>query len=304
MRYFKLGNTDMEVSAVGYGCMGLSHASGEPTERNEAIRLIRSAVDMGYSFFDTAQCYNGVYADGSISCNEELVGAALKDVRSHVVIATKFGVQFTDTGLAMDSRPETIRNSVEESLKRLRTDYIDLYYQHRVDPNVPEEEVAGVMTELISEGKIRAWGISMADEDVLRRAHKVCPVTAIQNVYTLLNTKDSILFPVLRELDISFVSCCPLWKGLFSGAYNEASTFEDTDFRSRMKQFTKEGYEESQPVLKLLSDMAEEKGATMAQVALAWMIDRGGTHYSDSRNKETGTNEGKCGRGRCHSDEG
>lgn len=272
MRYQELGKTGIQISSVGYGCMGLSHASGTPVEKQEAIRLIRRAYDFGYTLFDTAQCYNGVYPDGTLACNEALVGEALHDIRDKVVIATKFGVQFTPDGLATDSSPATIRESVESSLRKLQTDYIDLYYQHRVDKGTPIEEVAGVMSDLIREGKIRAWGISMVDEETLRQANKVCPVSAIQNLYNMTSTGDEKLFPVLKELGVTYVSCCPLSKGLLSGAYNAASTFEKEDFRSHMAQFTPEGYAKNQPLLDAIHTLAEEKNATNAQIALAYMM--------------------------------
>lgn len=272
MRYQELGKTGIRISSVGYGCMGLTHAAGAPVEKAEGVRLIRAAYDAGYTFFDTAQCYNGVYPNGTLACNETVVGEALHDIRDKVVIATKFGVQFTTDGLGTDSSPATIRESVESSLRKLKTDYIDLYYQHRIDRGTPPEEVAGVMSELIREGKIRAWGISMADEDTLRRADAVCKVSAIQNLYNMTDTKDEALFPVLKELGVTYVSCCPLMKGILSGAYNESSRFEKEDFRSRMPQFTPEGYAANRILLKGIREMAEKKGATNAQVALAYMM--------------------------------
>lgn len=247
MRTQELGRTGIQISSVGYGCMGLSHADGQPVEKQEAIHLIHTAVDAGYTFFDTARCYNGVYPNGTLACNEQLVGEALRGRRERVVIATKFGVEFTVDGLGTDSSPATIRESVESSLRRLQTDYIDLYYQHRIDKGTPIEEVAGVMADLIREGKIRAWGISMCDEETLRKASAVCPVSAVQNLYNMMDTHDEALFPALKELGVTYVSCCPLSKGLLSGAYNAQSTFEQTDFRSRMPQFTPEGCERTAP---------------------------------------------------------
>lgn len=272
MRYQELGKTGIQISSVGYGCMGLSHANGTPVEKNEAVRLIRKAYDYGYTLFDTAQCYNGVYSDGTLACNEMLVGEALHEIRDKVVISTKFGVQFTTDGLATDSSPETIRESVDSSLRKLQTDYIDLYYQHRIDKGTPVEEVAGVMSDLIREGKIRAWGISMADEVTIRRAHSVCPVSAVQNLYNMTDTRDEELFPVLQELGITYVSCCPLSKGLLSGAYDANSTFAQTDFRSHMEQFTPEGFVKNKPLIDAIHNMAEEKDATSAQIALAYMM--------------------------------
>lgn len=274
MRYQELGKTGIVISSIGYGCMGLTHAAGTPVDKKEAVRLIRLAYEEGYTLFDTAQCYNGVYPDGTLACNEEVVGEALHDIRDKVVIATKFGVQFTTDGLGTDSSPATIRESVESSLRKLRTDHIDLYYQHRIDKGNPVEEVAGVMADLIQEGKIRAWGISMADEATLRRAHAVCPVAAIQNLYNMTSTGDESLFPVLKKLGVSYVSCCPLSKGLLSGAYNATSTFEKEDFRSRMPQFTPEGYAQTQPLLDVIHEVAEAHGATNAQVALAYMMNK------------------------------
>ena len=194
----RLGNSELYVTAVGLGCMGFSHAYGVPTERSEATTMIRKAFDMGYDFFDTAECYTGTNADGTTSFNEELVGEALHDVRSQVVIATKFGVQHTESGLITDSRPETIRDAVDGSLTRLGVDCIDLYYQHRIDPKVEPETVAEVMKELIKEGKIRYWSISETTEEYLRRANAVCPVTAVQNRYSMLAREHEKLFPVLE----------------------------------------------------------------------------------------------------------
>ena len=198
MQNTRIISDGQEITSVGLGCMGFSHAYGAPTEKNEAVSMIRKAYDMGYNFFDTAECYTGTNADGSTSFNEELVGEALKDVRSKVVIATTFGVRHSRTGLLTDSRPETIRKSVEGSLSRLGVETIDLYYQHRIDPKVEPETVAEVMKELIAEGKIRAWGISETTEDYLRRAHAVCPVAAIQSIIILRSPKSPT--PKLRRV--------------------------------------------------------------------------------------------------------
>ena len=263
----------MEVTRVGLGCMGFSHAYGAPTEKGEAVSMIRKAYDMGYNFFDTAECYTGINADGSTSYNEELVGEALKDVRNHVVIATKFGVQHSSTGLLTDSSPETIRKSVEGSLKRLSMDTIDLYYQHRIDPKVEPETVAEVMKELIKEGKIRAWGISETTEEYLRRAHAVCPVAAIQNRYSMLAREHEKIFPVMEELGITYVAFSPLGNGFLTGRYNASSSFEaGTDFRSHMPQYTEEGFKAAEELMKLLNQLAEEKNATAGQISLAWML--------------------------------
>lgn len=267
-----IGNS-LEVAPVGLGCMGFSHAYGAPTERKEAVRMIRRAYDLGYDFFDTAECYTGVNADGSISYNEELVGEALRDVRDQVVIATKFGVQHSPAGLQMDSRPEEIRKSLEGSLKRLGVETIDLYYQHRIDPKIEPETVAEVMKELIAEGKIRTWGISEATEDYLRRAHAVCPVSAIQNRYSMLAREHDTIFPVLEELGIAFVAFSPLGNGFLTGQYTAASAFDaGLDYRARMPQYTAEGFQAAEKLMKLLEEMAAQKEAAQGQISLAWML--------------------------------
>jgi aryl-alcohol dehydrogenase-like predicted oxidoreductase len=267
---------DLAVSAVGLGCMGISHAFGAPIEKNGAIRLIRSAIDMGYTFFDTAECYTGLYPDGTVSNNEELVGEALKSVRNKVVIATKFGVRLEHgtTGRPIpDSRPQIIRASVEGSLKRLQIERIDLYYQHRIDQNIPAEEVAGIMADLIKEGKISHWGVSEANEDYLRRAHAVCPVTAIQNRYSMMARWHEVLFPVLEELNIGYVAFSPMANGFLTGKYDQNSTFEaGTDYRAMMPQFSADGVGKNKRLLELLQGIAEKKNATSAQISLAWML--------------------------------
>lgn len=265
---------DLEVSAVGFGCMGLSHANGAPTEEKEAIRLLKEAAEAGYTMFDTAETY-GFKADPHH--NEKLVGQAFQGMRDKVVIATKFGVTFDyeqgedRMGLLLDSRPETIRKSIEGSLRRLGTDYIDLYYQHRTDPKVPAEEVAGVMSELIQEGKILHWGISMASEDYIRKAHAVCPVTAVQNVYSML-VPDAALFPVLEELNIGLVSCCPIAKGVLTGKYRKGQEFETGDYRRGSVWFSDETMDNMKPLMELLARLGEEKNATPGQLSLAWML--------------------------------
>ena len=267
---------DLTVSAVGLGCMGFSHAYGAPTEKNEAIRSIRAACDLGYTLFDTAETY-GTAADPHD--NEKLVGEALKDVRDKVQIVTKFGIRFDETSTAVnkplipDARPETIRSSVEDSLRRLQTDHIDLYFQHRMDPRVEPETVARVMADLIREGKITHWGISEATEDYLRRAHAVCPVTAVQNRYSMMARQHEALFPVLEELHIGFVAFSPMANGLLTGAYGKDSRFDPRlDYRSAMPQFTPEAAEQNRALLQLLRDLAEQKRATPAQISLAWML--------------------------------
>ena len=272
MKKRRLGVSGILVNPVGLGCMGFSHAYGAPTEKSEAVRMIRRAFDMGYDFFDTAEVYTGVNADGSTSFNEELVGEALRDVRDEVVIATKMGIHFGAEGSILDSRPETIRKSVEGSLKHLGVDRIDLYYQHRIDPKVEPEVVADTMGQLIKEGKIRAWGISETGEDYLRRAHAVTPVSAIQNRYSMIGRGYEPLFPVLEELDIALVAFSPLGNGFLSGAYSAASKFDSLDFRSRMPQYTEAGFESVRELMALLERLGAEKGATPAQLSLAWML--------------------------------
>lgn len=275
MRYRTIGK-DLTVSAVGLGCMGMSHAYGAPADKKEMTELLARAVDMGYTFFDTAEVYG---TPENPHDNEELVGAALKPYRSKVVLATKFGIHFaTDSSqvnkpLVPDSRPEVIRHSVENSLKRLGTDCIDLYYQHRTDPAVPVEEVAGVMSELIKEGKIRYWGLSEAGEETIRRAHHVCPVTAVQNRYSMMARWYEALFPVLEDLGIGYVAFSPLANGFLSAKYGKDVKFEaGTDYRSVMPQFSAENREKNRELLELLQKMAQEKQATPAQISLAWML--------------------------------
>ena len=267
---------DLTVSAVGLGCMGFSHAYGAPTQRDEAVRAIRAAYDLGYTMFDTAETY-GTEADPHD--NEKLVGEALADVRNSVQIVTKFGIRFDETSTAVnkplipDSRPETIRASVEGSLRRLGTDHIDLYFQHRIDPGVEPEAVAQVMADLIREGKITHWGISEATEDYLRRAHKVCPVTAVQNRYSMMARQHEALFPVLEELNVGFVAFSPMANGLLTARYGKDDKFDPKlDYRSAMPQFTPEAAEENRELLQTLRNLAEEKHATPAQISLSWML--------------------------------
>ena len=269
-----LGGSGIEVSPVGMGCMGLTHASGAPMDDTDAERVIREAHEMGYTFFDTAQCYVGERADGSVAHNEDVVGAALASVRDEVVIASKFGVEHgPDKTLIVDSSPATIRASVEESLRRLRTDHIDLYYQHRIDPKVEPETVAEVMAELIREGKIRAWGISETTEDYLRRAHAVCPVAAIQNRYSMMARWHEDLFPVLEELGVAFVAFSPLANGFLTGAYSHATKFEGAqDYRAGMPQYTEEGEERARPLAEAVAGLAAAHDATSAQISLGWLL--------------------------------
>ncbi|WP_405384052.1 aldo/keto reductase [Phascolarctobacterium sp.] len=276
MQKRKLGNSNLYVTPIGLGCMGFSHASGDPVAKPLAVTTIREAYEMGYNFFDTAEVYTGLYPDGSVSYNEEIVGQALHNIRDKVVIATKMGVQHrADLSLQVDSRPETIRNSVEGSLRKLNTDYIDLYYQHRMDPHVEPEEVANTMAQLIQEGKIRYWGISEVNETYLRRAYAVCPVTAIENRYSMMGRWHESLFPVCEELNIAFVAFSPMANGFLTGKYTPQTQFEGkNDYRTGMPQYTEEGYAKAKELLALLTELAEQKHATMGQLSLAWMLNK------------------------------
>jgi aryl-alcohol dehydrogenase-like predicted oxidoreductase len=264
MKTRTLGKSDLEVSAIGLGCMGMSHAYGTPPDRQEMIKLVRSAVDRGVTFFDTAEVY-GPFT------NEEIVGEALAPVRSQVVIATKFGMKLgTNT---MDSRPQHIREVTEASLKRLRTDRIDLLYQHRVDPEVPIEEVAGTVKALIREGKVKHFGMSEAGVATIRRAHAVQPLTAVQSEYSLWWRKpEEALLPTLEELGIGFVPFSPLGKGFLTGKIDETTKFEKNDFRNVVPRFKQEARKANQALVDLLGQVAKRKDATMAQIALAWLL--------------------------------
>lgn len=275
MKYRKLGNTNLTVSAIGLGCMGMSHAYGTPADKKEMTNLLAKAVDMGYTFFDTAEVY-GTTDDPHD--NENLLGQALKNYRNDIVLATKCGIGFDATKpapypLVPDSRPESIRKSVEGSLRRLQTDHIDLYYQHRQDPEVPVEEVAGLMADLMKEGKILHWGLSEVNEDIIRRADKVCHVAAVQNRYSMMARWYESLFPTLEELGIGFVAFSPLANGFLSGQYKNTDNFEKgTDYRAAMPQFQQENYERNQQLLGFLHQLAREHNATPAQISLAWML--------------------------------
>ena len=262
----------LQVSELGLGCMGFSHAYGAPTDRAEAIRVMEQAVEMGYTFFDTAESYTGENQDGSISYNEELVGEALRPHRNALQIATKFGVRREGNELVVDSRPEQIRNSLENSLRRLKMDHVELYYQHRVDPKIPVEEVAGTMADLIREGKILHWGISEADESIIRKAHKVCPLACIQNRYSMMARWYESLFPVLEELGIGYVAFSPLANGILTGAYRAGETYAADDYRSRMPQYSPEAFEANRKLFEVLNQLARQKEATPAQISLAWML--------------------------------
>lgn len=264
------------MSAVGLGCMGMSHAYGAPADKQEMTELLADAVDMGYTFFDTAESYGTV---SNPHDNEELLGNALKPFRDRIVIATKFGISFEHLeapgphAVITDSRPEVIRRSVDASLRRLRTDHIDLYYQHRTDPKVEPEIVASVMADLIKAGKILHWGISEPSEEYLRRAHSVCPVAAIQDRYSMMARWNEALFPTLEELGVGFVAFSPLANGLLTRCYTGNDRFDvATDYRASMPQFQKESFEQNKALFSLVDDLAEQKHATPAQISLAWMM--------------------------------
>ena len=277
MQYRTLGK-DLTVSAIGLGCMGMSHAYGAPADKKEMTELLAKAVDMGCTFFDTAELYG---SPNDPHANEELLGPALKPYRNEIKIATKFGIRFdwdspeVNKPVIPDAHPEVIRKSIEGSLKRLQTDHIDLYYQHRQDPNVPVEEVAGTVSRLIEEGKVLHWGLSEVNDDIIRRAHSVCPITAIQNRYSMMYRNYEALFPVLEELNIGFVAFSPLANGLLSARYTAESRFDSKeDYRSAMPQFTKEAFAENAELLALLNDLATAKNTTPAQISLSWMLNK------------------------------
>jgi aryl-alcohol dehydrogenase-like predicted oxidoreductase len=268
MKTRKLGDSSLNVSAIGFGCMGLSHGYGPATSTDQAVSLIRAAVDRGVTFFDTAEVY-GPYL------NEEVVGEALAPVRDQVVIATKFGFTFGDDGKQqiLNSQPEHIRWAVEGSLKRLRTDVVDLLYQHRVDPAVPIEEVAGTVKDLIAEGKVKHFGLSEAGPQTIRRAHAVQPVTALQSEYSLWwREPETEILPTLEELGIGFVPFSPLGKGFLTGAIKEGTAFGKDDFRSIVPRFSPEALRANQALVDLLGQVAKKRGVTAGQIALAWLL--------------------------------
>ena len=269
MQKRKLGKNNLEVSALGLGCMGLSFGFGPPVAKNEGIALIRAAVERGITFFDTAEVY-GPYT------NEELVGEALAPFRDQVVIATKFGFKLdpqTGKQVGLDSRPEHIKEAAEGSLKRLRTDVIDLYYQHRVDPNVPIEDVAGAVKDLIHQGKVKHFGLSEAGVQTIRRANAALPVTALQNEYSLWwREPEKEVLPTMEELGIGFVPFSPLGRGFLTGKISEDTQFDKTDFRNALPRFTPENRKANQAFVDLLGKIAERKKATPAQIALAWLL--------------------------------
>ena len=268
MQKRKLGSSGLEVSALGLGCMGMSYGYGPAGDRQEMISLLRMAVERGLTFFDTAEVY-GPFR------NEELVGEALAPLRDRVTIATKFGFKLSPKGeqIGVDSRPEHIKEVAEASLKRLRTETIDLFYQHRVDPDVPIEDVAGAVKELIQEGKVRHFGLSEAGVQTIRRAHAVQPVTALQSEYSLwYRNPEAEVLPALEELGIGFVPFSPLGRGFLTGKIDENTTFDSSDFRNSVPRFTPEARKANQAVVDLLRTMAERKNGTPAQIALAWLL--------------------------------
>lgn len=271
MQKRKLGKSNLEISALGLGCMGMSFSYGPPKDKQEMTALLRAAVERGITFFDTAEVY-GPFT------NEELVGEALAPFRKQVVIATKFGFDLSGTdnrpgAAGLNSRPDQIRQAVAGSLKRLKVDVIDLLYQHRVDPNVPIEDVAGTVKELIQEGKVKHFGLSEAGVQTIRRAHAVLPLTALQSEYSLwTRTPEKEVIPTLEELGIGFVPYSPLGKGFLTGAMNETTKLESNDFRSTLPRFTPEAMKANQALVDLLGRIAERKNATPAQIALAWLL--------------------------------
>jgi aryl-alcohol dehydrogenase-like predicted oxidoreductase len=268
MQTRELGRSGLRVSALGLGCMGLSYGYGPATDRTEAIALLRAAVEQGVTFFDTAEAYGPFF-------NEELLGEALAPVRDQLVIATKFGFKDGHADAGLDSRPERIRAVAEASLTRLKTDRIDLFYQHRVDPNVPIEDVAGTVKDLIAEGKVKHFGLSEAGVDIIRRAHAVQPVAALQSEYSLWwREPEQAVLPVLEELGVGFVPFSPLGKGFLTGAINVDTQFAADDFRNSVPRFAAEARQANQALVDRISAIAADKGATPAQIALAWLLAR------------------------------
>ena len=268
MQKRELGKSGLEVSPIGLGCMGMSSGYGPPKDKDEMISLIRAAVERGVTFFDTAEIYGPL-------TNEELVGEALAPMPERVVIATKFGLKIGSKGeqIGLDSRPEHIKEVAEASLKRLRTDVIDLFYQHRVDPDVPIEDVAGAVKELIQQGKVKHFGLSEPGVQTIRRAHAVQPVTAVQNEYSLWWRKpEEEVLPMLKKFGIGFVPFSPLGRGFLTGKLDQNTTFESSDLRNKLPRFTPEARRANQALVRLLGDIAKRKEATPAQIALAWLL--------------------------------
>ncbi|HEV2332516.1 MAG TPA: aldo/keto reductase [Gammaproteobacteria bacterium] len=268
MQKRKLGKSGLEVSALGLGCMGMSYAYGPAPDKQEMVKLLHQAVDLGVTFFDTAEAYGPFL-------NEELLGEALAPLRQRVVIATKFGFPGGRANQGQDSRPENIRNVADAALKRLRTDHIDLFYQHRVDPKVPIEDVAGTVKDLIQAGKVRHFGMSEAGVDTIRRAHAVQPVTALQSEYSLWwREPEQEILPALEEMGIGFVPFSPLGRGFLTGKIDANTSFDSSDFRNTLPRFTPEAREANQAMVDLLGKIAAHKQATPAQIALAWLLAR------------------------------
>jgi len=266
MQKRKLGNSGLEVSAIGLGCMGLSFAYGPATDKSEAVALLRRAYELGVTFFDTAEAY-GPFT------NEELLGEALAPFRDKVVIATKFGFPAGNVNAGLDSRPENIRAVADASLRRLKTDFIDLFYQHRVDPAVPMEDVAGAVRDLIAEGKVRHFGMSEAGVQSIRRAHAVQPVTALQSEYSLWwREPEKEILPLLEELGIGFVPFSPLGKGFLTGAIDETTQFGANDFRNVVPRFSQDARKANRGLVEVLGDLAASKQVTRAQIAIAWLL--------------------------------
>lgn len=265
MKKRTLGSSGLEVSSIGLGCMGMTFGYGQAADTDEAVKLIRAAAERGVTLFDTAEGYG--------EANEKLVGQALAPVRAQVVIATKFGFKDGNASAGLDSRPERIRLVADQSLKRLQTDRIDLFYQHRVDPNVPIEEVAGTVRALIAEGKVKHFGLSEAGEEIIRRAHAVQPVTALQSEYSLWwREPEQVILPILEELGIGFVPFSPLGKGFLTGAINQDTKFADNDVRNVLPRFEDEARQANLALIALLGDIADAKQATRAQIAIAWLL--------------------------------
>lgn len=266
---------DLEVSAIGLGCMGMTHGFGRPSDEREMIEVIRGAYQAGITMFDTAECYQGIDENGQTLYNEDLLGQALSIYpRESYVIATKCGIKVIEGKQVLNAKPEVIRESLEGSLKRLKTNYVDLYYLHRVDPNTPIEEVAKTMKELINEGKIKHWGLSEAGIETIKKAHAICPLTVVESEYSLIfrDPETNGLLDVLEELSIGFIPFAPLGKGFLTATITPDQTFDKTDTRSKQPRFNKESMEANQVLVSLIKNIAEKKNVTPAQIALAWVM--------------------------------
>lgn len=270
-----LGN-GLEVSAIGLGCMGMTHGFGQPSNQEEMIQLIGDAFKAGITMFDTAEVYQGFDEQGQVLYNEDLLGVALKPYRDQVIIATKCGIKMADGQQVLDARPEVIRESLEGSLKRLQTDYVDLYYLHRVDPNTPIEVVANTMKELMAEGKIRHWGLSEAGIETIKKAHAICPLSVVESEYSIMwRAPEKELLPLLKELGIGFVPFAPLGKGFLTGTVDLSTTFPASDTRSKQPRFKQEALAANAKVLDVVKQIAANHQASPAQIALAWLLAQG-----------------------------